>query len=99
MLNITTFLDANLRRLDKPVFLCPERDTSYTSKEKDAYMKELNEIRDYYSKAQPYLEHVRSLKPDEIKLWGPGLSMTYANLGLKDKANEVDALISAANNK
>lgn len=73
--------------------------TSYTSKEKDAYMKELNEIRDYYSKAQPYLEHVRSLKPDEIKLWGPGLSMTYANLGLKDKANEVDALISAANNK
>ncbi|HJJ59551.1 MAG TPA: AMP-binding protein [Methanocorpusculum sp.] len=33
MLNITTFLDANLRRLDKPVFLCPERDTSYTSKE------------------------------------------------------------------
>ena len=42
---------------------------------------------------------MRSLKPDEIKLWGPGLSMTYANLGLKDKANEVDALISAANNK
>lgn len=33
MLNITTFLDANARRLNKAVFYCPERDTSYTSKE------------------------------------------------------------------
>ena len=33
MLNITTFLDANAARLDKPVFYCPERDTSYTSQE------------------------------------------------------------------
>ena len=33
MLNITTFLDANACRLDKPVFFCPERDVSYTSKE------------------------------------------------------------------
>jgi long-chain acyl-CoA synthetase len=32
MLNITTFLDANARRLPgKPVFCCPERNTSYTS--------------------------------------------------------------------
>jgi len=33
MLNITTFLDANACRLAKPVFFCPERDTSYTSSE------------------------------------------------------------------
>lgn len=33
MLNITTFLDANACRLDKKVFFCPERNTSYTSKE------------------------------------------------------------------
>ena len=33
MLNITTFLDANACRLDKPVFLCPKRNTVYTSKE------------------------------------------------------------------
>ncbi|MDR0981011.1 MAG: AMP-binding protein [Methanocalculaceae archaeon] len=33
MLNITTFLDANSCRLAKPVFFCPERDTSYTSSE------------------------------------------------------------------
>ncbi len=31
MLNITTFLDANACRLAKPVFFCPERNTSYTS--------------------------------------------------------------------
>lgn len=33
MLNITTFLDANARRLDKQVFHCPERNISYTSQE------------------------------------------------------------------
>ncbi len=33
MLNITTFLDANSCRLEKPVFFCPERNTSYTSAE------------------------------------------------------------------
>ena len=33
MLNITTFLDANACRLNKPVFHCPERNTSYTSQE------------------------------------------------------------------
>lgn len=31
MLNITTFLDANACRLAKPVFLCPEKNLSYTS--------------------------------------------------------------------
>jgi len=33
MLNVTTFLDANSCRLNKPVFYCPERGTYYTSKE------------------------------------------------------------------
>ncbi|HKL97592.1 MAG TPA: AMP-binding protein, partial [Methanocorpusculum sp.] len=33
MLNITTFLDANSCRLKKPVFFCPQRNTSYTSAE------------------------------------------------------------------
>ena len=33
MLNITTFLDANMRRLSKNVFCCPERETYYTSAE------------------------------------------------------------------
>jgi Acyl-CoA synthetases (AMP-forming)/AMP-acid ligases II len=33
MLNITTFLDANMRRLSKNVFHCPERGTNYTSAE------------------------------------------------------------------
>ena len=33
MLNITTFLDANARRLDKNVFYCPLRDLRYNSTE------------------------------------------------------------------
>lgn len=71
--------------------------SSYTSKEKDAYMKELHEIQDYYRKAMPYAEKVREAKPDNVKLWGPALSMIYANLSMDDKAKEVDNLISAAN--
>ncbi len=33
MLNITTFLDANTCRLDKPVFYCPENNRHYNSQE------------------------------------------------------------------
>ena len=33
MLNITTFLDANARRLDKDVLYCPNRDLRYNSTE------------------------------------------------------------------
>ena len=33
MLNITTFLDANARRLDKDVYYCPSRDLRYNSSE------------------------------------------------------------------
>ena len=33
MLNITTFLDANARRLDKDVFYCPSRGLRYNSNE------------------------------------------------------------------
>ena len=33
MLNITTFLDANMRRLSKDIFCCPETGKSYNSKE------------------------------------------------------------------
>lgn len=72
--------------------------SSYTSKEKDAYMAELQEIQDFYRKAMPYAEKVRELQPEKPKMWGPALSQIYANLGMKEKAEEVDALISAANN-
>ena len=41
MLNITTFLDANARRLDKPVFHCPERGTWYNSAEVLAIASEM----------------------------------------------------------
>ena len=33
MLNITTFIDANARRLDKEVYYCPSRNIRYNSKE------------------------------------------------------------------
>ena len=33
------------------------------------YNKELKEIQSYYSKALPYMEKVRQLAPDRVKLW------------------------------
>lgn len=72
--------------------------SSYTSKEKDAYMKELEEIQGFYRQAMPYAEKVRTLLPEQPKRWAPALSMIYANLRMKEQADEVDAILSAANN-
>ena len=33
MINITTFLDVNSKRLKKDIFYCPEHDARYTSKD------------------------------------------------------------------
>lgn len=71
--------------------------SSYTSKEKAAYEKELAEIQGFYRSAMPYAEKVRTLVPDQPKRWGPALSMIYSNLRMQKEADEVDALISAAN--
>ena len=44
MLNITTFLDANSRRLDKDVFYCPSRETKYSSQDILSIVSEVGRI-------------------------------------------------------
>ena len=44
MLNITTFLDANSRRLDKDVFYCPSRKTKYSSQDILSIVSEVGRI-------------------------------------------------------
>lgn len=44
MLNITTFLDANSKRLSKDVFYCPERNTKYSSGEILSIISEIGRI-------------------------------------------------------
>ena len=44
MINITTFLDANSKRLSKDIFYCPEHNTKYSSKEFLSIISEIGRI-------------------------------------------------------
>ena len=66
-------------------------------KQKAIYDKELNEVKSYYKKAQTYLEHMREVAPDMVNKWAPALQTVYTNLGMKDKAKEMDAALDAYN--
>lgn len=71
-------------------------DGSY-QKNKAVYDKELAEVKSYYEKAKPYLERLHDLTPDEPKRWASSLQMVYSNLGMKEKAQEMDAQLEIAN--
>lgn len=57
----------------------------------------MNEVKSYYKKAQTYLEHMREVAPDMVNKWAPALQTVYTNLGMKDKAKEMDAALDAYN--
>lgn len=63
----------------------------------DAYNKELKEIQGYYKQALPYMEKVRQLAPDRVKLWASTLQQIYSNIGRKADANQMDELLRQAN--
>lgn len=67
------------------------------NKNKAIYEKELKTVQEYYQKAQPYFEHLRELTPNDAKRWAPLLEQVYSNLGMTEKAKEMDALLDAAN--
>lgn len=54
-------------------------------------------VKEYYTKALPYLEHLRELTPDNARRWASPLQMVYSGLGMTDKAKEMDSLLEAAN--
>lgn len=65
----------------------------------ELYNKELKEIKSYYEKAQPYMEKVRALAPDRVKIWAPSLQQIYFNLGRKAEANQMDDILRASNHQ
>ena len=67
------------------------------AKAKAIYDKELAEVRAIYQGALGYLEHLRELMPDNPKRWASPLQQVYSNLGEKDKAKEMDALLEQTN--
>ena len=62
------------------------------TKAKD-YKQTSEKAHSYYSEARPYLEKVRELAPNKPKLWAENLRNVYFNLDLKDKAQEMEAII------
>lgn len=58
------------------------------------YNASIEKMREYYKKALPYFEKARMLAPDRIKEWGPSLQNVYSNLEMKDKVEEIKALMN-----
>lgn len=52
-----------------------------------------NQIKAYYKKARPYLEHYRALAPDQKDKWAPALYNVYLNLNLGKLFDEMDRLL------
>lgn len=67
------------------------------AKEVAIYDKELAYMREYYSKALPYLEKLRELNPDNPRLWASDLQLVYSNLGRTEEAKLMDELLDKAN--
>ena len=54
-------------------------------------------MKSYYKKAQGYLEHLRDIAPNMVNKWAPALQTVYTNLGMKDKAKQMDNELDAYN--
>ena len=63
------------------------------AEEKAIYDKELVTVKSYYEKALPYLERLRELTPDKPSLWAADLQLVYSNLGMTEKAKEMDEVL------
>lgn len=59
------------------------------------YNKEMADIKGYYTKALPYMEKVRSLSPDNSRLWASALQQIYFNLDRKAEAKQMDDIMTA----
>jgi hypothetical protein len=45
------------------------------------------------------MERAQMLKPEEPKIWASALQQIYTNLQNKEKAEEMDAIMSSMNNR
>lgn len=66
---------------------------------KEEFDKEYEVIKKYYEQALVYMERAQMLKPEEPKIWASALQQIYTNLQNKEKAEEMDAIMSSMNNR
>ncbi len=64
-----------------------------TYKTKAEADKDLEKVRDYYRKAEPYFLKLRELKPEDPSRWAYNLKTVYYIIGDKEKEAEMDALV------
>ncbi len=57
------------------------------------YNADIDKMKVFYEQAKPYYERVRELIPDQPRKWAAALQQIYSNLGMKQQADEMDALL------
>ena len=81
-----TYVNEVIARRDKGEF-CTDR-----TKVKE-FNESIEKMRVFYKNALPFFEKARMLAPERVREWGPALQNAYTNLEMKDKAEEVKALL------
>ena len=95
-----SFVDANVNMaytyMNEVVARRNNGDWKLDRNNKKEFDREYEEIKAYYEKALPYMERAHELVPDQPKVWAAALQQIYTNLQNKQKADEMDAILSNA---
>jgi len=95
-----TFVDANVNMaytfMNEVVARRNKGDWKLDRTNVKEFNREYDEIKTYYEQALPYMERAHELVPDQPKVWASALQQIYSNLQNKQKADEMDAILSTA---
>ena len=95
-----SFVDANVNMaytfMNEVVARRNNGDWKLDRNNKKEFDKEFEEIKKYYEQALPYMERAHELVPEQPKVWAAALQQIYTNLQNKEKADEMDAILSTA---
>ena len=95
-----TFVDANVNMaytyMNEVVARRNNGDWKLDRNNVKEFNREYDEIKTYYEKALPFMERAHELVPDQPKVWAAALQQIYTNLQNKQKADEMDAILSTA---
>lgn len=73
-------------------FMDSKKDLNFRSAE---YKKALQEEKEYYKKALPYIEKLRELEPGNISKWGILLYQIYYKLSMDKEYNDIEKMLKA----
>ncbi len=95
-----SFVDANVNMaytfMNEVVARRNNGDWKLDRNNKKEFDREFEEVKKYYEQALPYMERAHELVPNQPKVWAAALQQIYTNLQNKQKADEMDAILSTA---